>query len=73
MTTTGDDALVGRTELMADGEEVSALASFKDFLRVDGSYGLTRFLAVIDFCVGFRDASVGEPFQSGVGAEGLRE
>ena len=73
VTTAGDDALVGRTELMADGEEVSTLLSFKDFLRVDGSYGFARFLIAIDFCADFRDASGGEPLQSGVGAEGLRE
>ena len=73
VTNAGDDALVGRTELMADGEEVSTLLSFKDFLRVDGSYGFARFLIVIDFCADFRDASRGEPFQSGVGAEGLSE
>ena len=73
VATTGDDALVGRTELMADGEEVSTLVSFKDFLRVDGSYGFARFLTVIDFCADFRDTSRGEPFQSGEGAEGLRE
>jgi hypothetical protein len=48
VTTTGDDALVGRTELMADGEEVSTLASL-DFLRIDGSYGLARFFTVMDF------------------------
>jgi hypothetical protein len=73
VATTGDDALVGRTELMANGEEASTLASFEDFLRVDGSYGLARFLTVLDFCAGFRGTSTGEPFQSGVEVEGLRE
>jgi hypothetical protein len=73
VTITGDDALVGRTELMADGEEVSTLVSFRDFLRVDGSYGFARLLIVIDFCADFRDTSRGELFQSGAGAEELRE
>jgi len=73
VATTGDDALVGRTELMADGEEVSIFVSFKDFLRVDGSYGFARFLVVIDFCADFRDTSRGDPFQSGAEAEELRE
>lgn len=73
VATTGDDALVGRTELMADGEEVSILVSFKDFLRVDGSYGFARFLVVIDFCADFRDTSRGDPFQSGAEVEELRE
>lgn len=73
VATTGEDALVGRTELMADGEEVSVFASFKGFLRAGGSYGLTRFFTVIDLCVGFRSMSTGELFQSGAGADGLRE
>ena len=72
VTTTGDDALVGKTELMAEGEEVSTLASL-DFFRVDESYGLARFFTVIDFCVGFRNISSGEPFQSEAGAEELME
>jgi hypothetical protein len=72
VATTGDDALVGRTELMADGEEVSAFASFKDFFRAGGSYGLARFFTMTDFCTGFRAMSTGEPFQSGV-TEELRE
>ena len=71
VATTGDDALVGKTELMAEGEEVSTLASL-DFLRIEGSYGLARFFTVMDFCAGFR-ASGDEPFQSEGGAEGLRE
>jgi len=71
VTTRGDDALVGRTELIADGEEVSTLASFKGFLRVDESYGLARLLIVIDFCAGFRVTC--ELFQSGAEVEGLRE
>lgn len=37
VATTGDDDLVGKTELIPDGEEVSTLVSFKDFLRADGS------------------------------------
>lgn len=73
VATAGDDALVGRTELMADGEEVSAFVSLGDFLRADESYGLARFFAVIDFCAGFRNRSSGEPFQSGAGAEELME
>jgi hypothetical protein len=71
--TTGDEALVGRTELMADGEEVSIFVSFKDLLHAGGSYGLARFFTVTDFCAGFRSAPTGEPFQSGEDAEGLRE
>lgn len=73
VATTGEEALVGRTELIADGEEVSTLVSFRDFLRVDGSYGLARFLVVIDFCADLRGTSTGEPFQSGVEVEELRE
>jgi len=73
VATTGDDALVGNTELIADGEEVSALASFRGFLRTEGSYGLARFFTVIDFCAGFRWISTGKPFQPGAGAEELRE
>lgn len=73
VATAGDDDLVGKTELIPDGEEVSTLVSFKDFLRADGSYGLARFFVVIDFCADLRDVSIGEPFHSGVGAEELME
>lgn len=72
VATTGDDALVGRTELMAEGEEVSTFVSL-DFLRADWSYGLVRFFTVVDLCTGFRNISTGELFQSGVGAEELME
>lgn len=73
VATTGDDALVGKTELMADGEEEVSIFASLDFLRADESYGLARFFAVVDFCAGFRNTSSGEPFQSEVRAEELME